>query len=508
MTTMDRGAFVRRAGMVGGALAVLGPLEAFSARKAIGAPVRTVGYGPLVPKGDIALPAAFDYQVISRQGIPMSDGNPTPGIFDGMAAYRGRGKGETILIRNHENRERAGEIPVVVPPDKSYDYPGTVGGNTKLVVRRRKTGRETYAYEVVRDFAILGGTSTNCGGGVLKDRWITCEEVVKRTAATGRKHGYSFDIDAYADGPVEARPIVAAGRFSHEAAAWYRGVLYQTEDRSISADPLAPHPQSKKLLGACLYRYIPRGGAHGRNLADTTGVLQALKIRGEWHANMDVGREVGKPYPVEWVTIDEADHEDDTDNRRDRVAGFTPVRVQAQDRGAAFFDRQEGMWVDEARYGSEDDEDDDEDDERRKRGGSGLVYFDCTSGGALKLGQVWAYDPRRETLTLVYESTSATDLQSPDNIVVVPPTGDIFLQEDGDGVQYVRGLTPDGLIYDFAMTITNGSEFCGGCFDPDARTFFLNQQGERGSLPAGPAGEGAVTYAIFGPFGGRRKHDD
>jgi uncharacterized protein len=44
----------------------------------------------------------------------MSDGSATPGIFDGMAAFRGR-HSATILVRNHENRSRPGEIPVVVP---------------------------------------------------------------------------------------------------------------------------------------------------------------------------------------------------------------------------------------------------------------------------------------------------------------------------------------------------------------------------------------------------------
>ncbi len=240
----------------------------------------------------------------------MSDGNPTPGIFDGMAAYPGRGEGRrsTILIRNHENRERAGEIPVLVPADKAYDYPGTVGGNTKLVVRKRKTGRHSHAYEVTRDFAILGGTSTNCAGGVLDKKWITCEEVVKRTAATGKKHGYSFEIDAYANDPVETRPILAAGRFSHEAATWYRGILYQTEDRRIEPDPTAPHPQSKKLLGSSLYRYIPRGGGRGHNLADTNGVFQALKLREEFHANMDIGRVIGRPYPRVVVAVTNASH--------------------------------------------------------------------------------------------------------------------------------------------------------------------------------------------------------
>jgi uncharacterized protein len=461
----------------------LGPLHAFGARAAMGAPRATsAGYGPLENKGDLMLPPGFNYQVISRQGELMSDGQITPGIFDGMGAFRGRGN-TTILIRNHENREQAGEIPVVVPGDKSYDYPATVGGNTKVVVRRRRSGRNPdgtrrYVYDVLEDFAILGGTSTNCAGGIVDDSWVTCEEVVKRGT---KKHGYAFEIDAYADGPVEARPIVAAGRFSHEATAWLDGVLYETEDRNIAGDG-----------GSCFYRYLPegdddddRGGRKKRgSLADTNGTLQALKLKGEFRANMDVGREVGKRYPVEWVTIDEPDHEDDTDQRRDRVPGFTPVRFQAQDKGAAVFDREEGIWGDGER-----------------------LYFDCTAGGALNLGQVWEYDPDHETVSLIYESTSAEALQSPDNIVIVPQTGHIFLQEDGSGVQFVRGLTRKGEIYDFAATTANETEFCGGTFDPNGQTLYICQQGDRGGLPGGPADAAAVMYAIYGPWS-RLRDDD
>ena len=61
-------------------------------------------------------------------------------------------------------------------------------------------------YEVVEDFAILGGTSTNCAGGLRSPHtWITCEEVVKRL--DGKKHGYLFEIDAHADGPVRRVPV-------------------------------------------------------------------------------------------------------------------------------------------------------------------------------------------------------------------------------------------------------------------------------------------------------------
>jgi secreted PhoX family phosphatase len=431
-----------------------------------------------VNKGDLWLPVAFNYQIVSQQGKPMSDGQPTPGIFDGMGAYPGPG-GATILIRNHENRERTGEQKVITPPATQYN-PLAFGGNTKLEVRREKagtdpaTGQQLYEYEVVRDFAILGGTSTNCAGGIRTPHiWITCEEVVKRLG--GKKHGYIFEIDARADGPMPAIPVPQAGRRAHEAAVECAGIIYMTEDRGISPDPLT----EKRLLGSCLYRYSPEPRGGSAPLAETTGPLQALKLKNEFHANMDVGRVPGVAYPVEWVDIDEPDHDDHTDDRRDRVAGFTPNRVAAQDKGAAFFDRQEGMWAGP---------------------GQAKIYFDCTTGGADDLGQIWEYDAGRETITLIYESTDPVRLENPDNVVIVPQTADIFLQEDSDGEQYLRGVTQEGEIYDFAKSTTNQTEFCGGCFSPDHQTLYVNQQGERGSLPDGPPDGRATTYAIYGPF--------
>ncbi len=69
-----------------------GALGALGARAARGeAPPATTGYGPLVPKGDLALPTEFNYQIISVQGTPQRDGNPTPGIFDAMGAYSDTG---------------------------------------------------------------------------------------------------------------------------------------------------------------------------------------------------------------------------------------------------------------------------------------------------------------------------------------------------------------------------------------------------------------------------------
>ena len=473
---MDRRNFIKTTAVVGGALAALGPFQALSARRVLGTTLAPAdGYGPLVNKGHLWLPEEFNYQIISVQGTPMSDGQPTPGIFDGMAAYPGK-NGNTVLIRNHENREQSGELKVIVPDALQYNTAAR-GGNTKLEVRRTRAGKDPstglpiYNYEVVRDFAILGGTSTNCAGGIRTPHiWITCEEVVKRL--NGKKHGYLFEIDAQADVPVAAIPVPQAGRRAHEAALERAGIIYMTEDRGLQSDPRLG------TVGSCFYRYIPTPrGNHP--LAETSGPLQALKLRDEFHANMDTGRVVGVPYRVEWVDVDEPDHDDDTDNRTDRISGFTPNRIQAQDNGAAFFDRLEGMWAGH---------------------GHSKIYFDTTTGGPANLGQVWEYDPGHETLTLIYESASSAALQSPDNIVVVPATGDIFLQEDGSGAQFIRGVTLSGEIYDFAQTGANDTEFCGGCFDPDGQTFYVNQQGDRGNLPGGPANGGAITYAIYGPF--------
>ena len=441
MTTIDRSTFLKRSAAAAAGLAVAGPLTAYRARAAGGQATAGVGYGRLVDMGELALPRGFRYRVISREGDPMSDGNPTPGIFDGMAAFRGP-RGTTVLIRNHENRRRDGESPVIVPADLRYDPdPSYNAGCTKLVVAPGGT--------VASSFAIQGGTSTNCAGGLTPwGTWITSEEVVD-TGATGVRHGYDFEIDAFATGPVKAEPIVGAGRFVHEAVGWLAGALYQTEDRGPNA---------------CLYRYVPRTQPRrAGDLARSTGVLQALAVEGRPALDTSAGLAVGEPLPVTWVDIDDADPPVDT------------VRLEAAAKGAALFDRQEGCWVHGGRF-----------------------YFCCTRGGPADLGQVFELDPTAGTLTLLYESPGPQELKNPDNLVVTP-TGDLLLCEDADEPMYLRLLTVEGEISDFARAIdAPGSEFCGACFDPSGRVLFVNQQGDRG---AGADRVLARTYAITGPWG-------
>ena len=460
---LTRRRFVQGSAALGGGIALGGPISALAAHTAEGRVKRTVGYGPLrdTPEQDsgevyLQLPKGFRYRIISRDTEPMSDGRPTPGIFDGTGCFAGP-RGTVILIRNHENRSRANEITVDVPAGKRYDPDVNVrGGNTKLVVDRGTR-------RVVESFGVLGGTHTNCAGGVTPwGSWITCEEIFNYgsvesnvTPGTGVPHGYCFEVPADARRAVNAVPIVAAGRFAHEAVAMLDGVLYETEDRGDAA----------------FYRFVPdRRPREWGDLATFGGTLEALMVRNRPNFDADAANP-GETYPVEWVTVDEPNPPVESDGQS--------TRAQAQAKGAAIFNRTEGIWE-----------------------AGGRLYFDCTTGGDAGAGQLWQYTPRGKSggdLKLIFESPGADVLDAPDNLVVVPDTGDVFLQEDGGGEQFVRGVTRRGEIYDFAKTVLNSTEFCGGCFSPDGRTFFVSQQGDRQAGTPAPELQ-AVTYAIWGPF--------
>jgi secreted PhoX family phosphatase len=452
---MNRRRFLTATASVGAGLALAGPLQAFLARPGW---ARESGYGPLAPVKDhrtglelLALPRGFEYWSYGEVGSPMSDGRPTPPAHDGTAAFQ---HGRTIhLVRNHEVR---GPGVPFGPLAQAYD-PQSVGGNTITAFDPRHPAK-------IESWAVLSGTSTNCAGGrTPRQSWLTCEETLD---VFGQPHGFVFEVPSDARSVVDAVPLEALGRFAHEAVAvdpltW---IVYLTEDAGATSG---------------LYRFVPDSGGdltHGR--------LQMLAVEGRAAADLFTGQTVGSDIPVEWVDIDVP--------APDPVTATTSVFAQGRAKGGAAFRRLEGAW-----YSAEDRS----------------IYFNSTDGGEAAAGQVWALGPGRrshglsddkgrhdDSLILIYESPAAATLLKPDNITV-SPKGGILLCEDTDRVRqtFLRGLTEDGKLYDFAANNRPGvipgttvpqawDEFTGATFSADGSWLFVNVQ-----TPG-------ISFAITGPF--------
>ena len=105
---------------------------------------------------------------------------------------------------------------------------------------------------------------------------------------------------------------------------------------------------------------------------------------------------------------------------------------------------------------------------------------------------MWRYIPNPDgktgELTLFYESPGADHFDTADNLSITP-WGDLMICEDGPGDQYLRLLSQDGQVRDFARNAHEGqSEFAGACFSPDGWIMFVNVQ------------EPGITFAISGPW--------
>lgn len=488
MTGMDRRSFLSRgAALAGGSLLASGSLQTLTTRLASATPGAAPGqekkgsYGRLRPVAadnerggfaHLALPDGFSYVVLSRIGDPMSDGNVTPAQLDGMAAFAGPG-GAVRLIRNHEIRS-AGQVQVGGPVETRYD-PTAGGGTTTLDYdpRRRR---------LLRDFVSLNGTVVNCAGGKgLGDRsWITGEEII--TTIAGKKHGYNFEVPLARSGPALTQPLVAMGRFAHEAVATdpASGTVYQTEDAGSGR-------------GSGFYRYLPNDPT---NLL-AGGRLQMLAVTGRPRADLRDGEVPGDALAVTWVDIDAPDANPLTATNADGLAsGTSGPFAEGYAKGGAKFNRLEGIWY-----------------------GDGSIFFASTSGGDAKnpeppnsdgyregYGQIWEYRPLSSQLVLLYQSPGADVLDSPDNLVVTPRGGLLLCEDDAssDGdthplapgitdVNRLVGLTRSGEAFEFAVNRFNDSELAGACFSPDGRTLFVNIFGD------GTAGSG-MTMAIRGPW--------
>ena len=478
---LDRRSFLKRGVVSAAALGTaVGPFAGLSARAANGGKFApdNGGYGPLVPIGEIDsgdvllhLPEGFKYRKLSQIGMPMSDGFPTPARSDGMAAFRapGReGRGRTRVVRNHEVLFQS---PAIGPADKAYDA-RTGGGTTTLEVSQNR--------QLVDSWVSLNGTSSNCAGGATPwETWITCEETtngpdanrtfIGTTIDIEQKHGYLFEVPASRGlgELVEGTPIRQAGRFAHEAIAVdpASGAIYQTEDDFAYASGF--------------WRYLPPNNPFWDKRVEDGGRLQILKIAGRPNADLSRDQQVGVPLPVEWVDIEDPDPVFPQGIENDPAARL--VYLEGEAKGAAKFSRLEGIdyFNRQIFFVS------------TQGGGPPFVGRGPTGGFGDGWGQVWVYDIRSKTVTLLFESPSQAILDMPDNITITPRRKAVLLCEDSSGANYLRGLTQDGLLFDFALNAypgATGDEFAGATFGPDTQTLFVNLQAT------------GVTFAIWGPW--------
>jgi len=373
------------------------------------------------PDGILDLPPDFSYRIVQHAGELMSDGFRVPGRPDGMYCVAGE-RDTLVLLRNQENRDGYGDLDPYTEergvPDEAYD--GTSpGGVTRVVLDAR-------SLELRSSNLVLAGTSWNCASGPSPWGFLTCEET------TADDHGFVFLCPWDADSVQPPRRIDGYGRYRHEAAAVDpdTAIAYLTEDQP----------------NAAFYRFVPRAKDE-----PFEGTLQALSVRGR--PGFDTGRQaLGERVDVEWIDIE------------DPTPAVDSVRSDAQDRGAARFQRTEGIYFT-----------------------AGEVFLTATTGGPGGWGQVLRLDVREQTLDVIAESGTPELMSGPDN-VCVSPHGVLYVAEDGVGDRHLRRVTLDGEVVPFARNALSQTEMTGLCFSPDGGTLFVNIQVD------------GLTLAVRGPF--------
>ncbi len=169
-----------------GTLPFVGALAALHAREALAAGTTTTRvaspYGPIAPVNDLTtglpllqLPAGFSYKSYGWTGDLMANGKPTPGSHDGMGVVATRKLGrstEFVLVRNHERGTGSDATFFGAPgiydaaPSTAGGSSYSAGGNTNLTFRDGNW---------IKTEPSLGGTRTNCAGGVTPwGTWLSC----------------------------------------------------------------------------------------------------------------------------------------------------------------------------------------------------------------------------------------------------------------------------------------------------------------------------------------------
>ena len=403
---------------------------------------------------------------------------PTPALHDGMAVIQELGPGHLLLVRDHE-------VDYPGPAafgDSSLWYDPLAGGGTSNLIFDLALG------EFISAVPSISGTIRNCSGGVTPwGTWYTCEEEdTGTTTAEGFRHGYVYEVGPLGPRPGnEATPFPDMGNFSHEAMATdpATGITYLTEDG----------PSAEGDIGSGFYRFIYK--VPGK--AEFGGTLQMLAVKGRPRIDFqEMGCE-SRAFPVQWVTIDQPDP--------DVANGDLSTFQQGLAGGGANFRRLEGCWY-----------------------GASSIFFVSTNGGpdiaspngtGIGEGQLFEYNPKSETLRIIYVSPARSALENPDNIVVAPDGSIIFCEDNADGTGGVGAnegerlvwLYPKtGEIFTFALnnmdftgtglgtlvrpsgqtfsTNLKQSEWAGAVFSPDGKWLFVNIQ-----TPG-------VTFGITGPW--------
>jgi uncharacterized protein len=436
---MDRRSLLKSAAMVAASV----PLQAFLARVEAAPKKTSVGYGRL------------------RQTLDGTTGLPLlllPGGFHYVTfGWRGDLMDDGVTTPGvHDGMAafsagtgrtrlvRNHEIAQGTPFSGAKYDPAAGGGTTTLEF-------DTQNGALVASHASLSGTIRNCAGGRTPwGTWLSCEET---NLYTTMPHGYIFEVPG--NGSLSnGVPLHAMGRFTHEAVAVdpVTGYVYETEDAGATSG---------------FYRFVPNTAGVLAN----GGQLSMLKVRNVNLADLGASYANGTTFPVEWVPIATPDNPASN-------APANAVWAQGRALGAATFTRLEGC----------------------SHGNDRKIYVVSTSGGVTQ-GQVWTYDPAAETITLLFQSPGANVLNMPDNMTV-SPRGGLVLCEDGDGLEYLHGLTVNGKIFKFAQNNVklsgqrNGisgdftdSEWAGVCYSADGQWLFANIQNP------------GITFAITGPWG-------
>ncbi|MEO6653153.1 MAG: alkaline phosphatase PhoX [Ilumatobacteraceae bacterium] len=457
---ISRRDIIRNAALGAGVVAVGNVSSLFSGGAALAAPGRggTGAYGELVPDpaGMLDLPPGFRYRIVSTVGEPLSGGGLLPDRFDGTGAFAGPG-GSVRLVRNHEQGGSA-TYSTVTPADPAVVYDaGATGGTSTVVLDRHGVKTDEYVS--------IAGTYNNCAGGITPwGTWLTCEETEVRMGGQYLKdHGFVFEVDPnHPSNNLDPTPLTALGRFAHEAACIdpATGHVYLTEDAS--------NPNG------LIYRCVPNVPTAGYGSLRAGGTLDAMRCYdgGVVATDLSVYTEPGKELRVEWVRV--GDPLAATVSTRKQFAYAGGTSSEAVTRSRKF----EGAWWD---------------------AGKAFIVASFARPGDGSLGthdgQVWSLDPAADTLTLDVRfevnsdpaGSGADQPDGPDNITV-SPWGGLLLCEDGNAVQHLLAVAPDGSTSLFARNHRDDSEFTGATFSPDRKTLFANIQ------------QPGVTFAITGPF--------